>query len=81
MIAFLPSSFCMYAMMFVYACWFRRDYKWAIALVVLYTVLGWPFAALAALPLAIDACRERGYKYVLHVGLISSFFFGVCLKN
>lgn len=52
--ALLPSSFSMYATLAALAAWWHQRYPLAIFFIAISTLLGWPFAALLALPLCYD---------------------------
>lgn len=56
----LPSSFAMIMFMFACSNWFLGRFKLAIAFVAMAACLGWPFAALLALPLAIHVVIRKG---------------------
>ncbi|GAB0092917.1 Mannosyltransferase [Sergentomyia squamirostris] len=52
--AFLPSSFSMYLGSAALAEWWFQRYNSAVFLTAISTLLGWPFAAVIGLPIAID---------------------------
>lgn len=58
-IALLPSSFSMYLTMAAMTAWWHQRYKLAILFVALSALLGWPFAALVGLPVAVDMLYKR----------------------
>ena len=58
--AYLPSSFAMYMTLVSMGAWFRRHYPMAIFATAVSTLLGWPFAALLGVPIALDVLlRQR----------------------
>ncbi|XP_031371223.1 alpha-1,2-mannosyltransferase ALG9 isoform X2 [Apis dorsata] len=57
--AFLPSSFSMYLSTIATAAWYGRQYELAIFATALSTLLGWPFAALLGLPIAIEMLLHK----------------------
>ncbi|KYQ53422.1 Alpha-1,2-mannosyltransferase ALG9, partial [Trachymyrmex zeteki] len=52
--AFLPSSFSMYLSTVATAAWYARQYELAIFATAISSLLGWPFAALLGLPIAVE---------------------------
>ncbi|XP_043259088.1 alpha-1,2-mannosyltransferase ALG9 [Colletes gigas] len=52
--AFLPSSFSMYLSTTATAAWYGRQYELAIFATAISALLGWPFAALLGLPIAME---------------------------
>lgn len=52
--ALLPSSFSMYFTAAAMAAWWNQRYKLAIFMVAISGLLGWPFAAILGIPIAID---------------------------
>jgi alpha-1,2-mannosyltransferase len=56
----LPSSFAMIMIMFAFSHWFVGRFLTAVVFVALAAVLGWPFAALLAVPLALHVSYRRG---------------------
>lgn len=57
--AFLPSSFSMYLSTAAIAAWYGRQYELAIFATALSVLLGWPFAALLSLPIALEMLIHR----------------------
>lgn len=57
--AFLPSSFSMYLSTIATAAWYGRQYELAIFATALSALLGWPFAALLGLPIAIEMLLHK----------------------
>lgn len=57
--AFLPSSFSMYLSTIAIAAWYGRQYELAIFATALSALLGWPFAALLGLPIAIEMLLHK----------------------
>ena len=77
-IAYIPSSFTMYGVMLLYAAWMRSEYAWAVFWTGVSGLIGWPFAAVVALPLAVDV----GWRYLtrLHLPILwSAVTAAVCL--
>jgi alpha-1,2-mannosyltransferase len=58
--AFLPSSFAMYMTMLAVASWLNSSYSISILAVGLGTLVGWPFAGIIGVPIAIDMVLRRG---------------------
>lgn len=58
-IALLPSSFSMYLTMAAMTAWWNQRYKLAIFFVAISALLGWPFAGLVGLPIAVDMLWKR----------------------
>ncbi|KAH3807838.1 alpha-1,2-mannosyltransferase ALG9-like isoform X2 [Dreissena polymorpha] len=52
--AYLPSSFCMYMTFLSLGAWFQEKYEIAIMATAASTFLGWPFAAIIGVPIAVD---------------------------
>uniref|UniRef100_A0A1A9WGU7 Mannosyltransferase n=1 Tax=Glossina brevipalpis TaxID=37001 RepID=A0A1A9WGU7_9MUSC len=52
--ALLPSSFAMYFGCAALAAWWQQMYALSVFFVAIATLLGWPFAVLMGLPIAID---------------------------
>lgn len=57
--ALLPSSFSMYLTMAALTAWWHQRYKLSILCVAISTLLGWPFAALVGIPIAVDMLWKR----------------------
>lgn len=57
--AFLPSSFSMYLSTVAISAWYARKYEFAIFATAVSALLGWPFAALLGLPIALDMLINR----------------------
>ena len=64
-IAYLPSTFCMYGVMLVYASWMRSEYAVAVFFTGVSALIGWPFAGLLSLPLALDIA----WRYLTRIHL------------
>eukprot|EP01137_Pigoraptor_chileana_P027130 Opistho-2@682 len=58
-VAFLPSSFTMYTTCLACASWLLNEHASAVAWIATGALLGWPFAAAAGIPLAIDCVLRR----------------------
>lgn len=55
--SFLPSTFSMYLVMLAYGAWLKKNNsRLAIFSIGLAVLLGWPFAAILGVPIAIDMC-------------------------
>ncbi|XP_015587683.1 alpha-1,2-mannosyltransferase ALG9 isoform X2 [Cephus cinctus] len=57
--AFLPSSFSMYLSTVAIAAWYDRKYEFAIFATAISSLLGWPFAALLGVPIAMEMLVRR----------------------
>ncbi|KAG7189380.1 hypothetical protein KM043_017028 [Ampulex compressa] len=57
--AFLPSSFSMYLSTVATAAWYARQYELAIFSTAISALLGWPFAALLGLPIAMEMLMRK----------------------
>ncbi|XP_043284847.1 alpha-1,2-mannosyltransferase ALG9 [Venturia canescens] len=57
--AFLPSSFSMYWSTAAIAAWYARKYELAIFTTAISSLLGWPFAALLGIPIALEMLLRR----------------------
>lgn len=75
----LPSSFAM--IMFMYACsnWFVGQFNLAIAFTSIAACLGWPFAALLAVPMALHVVNRRGALNFALVSLACGVFLACLL--
>lgn len=72
-VALLPSSFAMYACSAALAAWWNRQHRLAILFVAIAALLGWPFAALVGVPIAVDLLIRRGkWRTFLLWSLISA---------
>ncbi len=61
--SYLPSTFSMYLAMMAYSAWLNNfKSRFAILSIGLAVLLGWPFAALLGLPIAIDICFLNAKK-------------------
>jgi len=69
LLGFLPSSFAMYCLTAALAAWMTEKYALAELLVGLAAIVGWPFAALVAVPLGIDIVHKRGIIFPVLVGV------------
>ncbi|OQV20294.1 Alpha-1,2-mannosyltransferase ALG9 [Hypsibius exemplaris] len=63
--ALLPSSFAMSMTMLAFAFWFREREMLAVTAVACSGLLGWPFAAVLGLPIALDILTRRGLLHFL----------------
>lgn len=84
----LPSSFAMIFFMFATSSWFLGRFQLAVLFVAVAAELGWPFAALLGLPIAMHVAFRRGLSTLLSVagtvGImllvvmvpVDSFYFG-----
>lgn len=84
----LPSSFAMIMFMFAASNWFMGRFRVAVVFVAIGAELGWPFAALLGLPMALHIIVRRGVSMLLGVASsigtlifmfmvpIDSFYFG-----
>ncbi|XP_030374057.1 alpha-1,2-mannosyltransferase ALG9 [Scaptodrosophila lebanonensis] len=71
--ALLPSSFSMYFGCAALAAWWRQRYSLAIFLTAISALLGWPFAALIGVPLALEMLlRQRDWRTFAQWTLISA---------
>lgn len=88
-VAYLPSSFAMYAVMLAFGAWFRGMHGHSIIYAAVGVLLScWPFVAVVFLPLSFDALNARGIPtllvwtikvaayIVVPVILVDSFFYG-----
>ncbi|CAG0913032.1 unnamed protein product [Notodromas monacha] len=57
--AFLPSSFSMYLTMLAMGAWFNGLYELAVVSVAISALLGWPFAAILGIPIAVDVLLRK----------------------
>lgn len=58
-VEFLPSSFAMICLTAAHAAWLQRRFPIAVLLVAIAALLGWVFAAILALPLALYIISSR----------------------
>jgi alpha-1,2-mannosyltransferase len=81
--AFLPSTFAMYCTILAYASLIRRNYSLSIFGIASATLLGWPFAGLIGLPIAIDMCfiNRRLFITFLKWYFYLKLIFCYCLNN
>ncbi|KAK9696634.1 Alg9-like mannosyltransferase family [Popillia japonica] len=71
--AFLPSSFAMYMLCTACAAWWTEKYEFAIFATALGSLLGWPFAALLGVPIALDMLFvKKLYRTFLQWSAISA---------
>lgn len=71
--ALLPSSFSMYLGSAALAAWWVQQYRLAVFLIAISTLLGWPFAALVGLPICYDMLvRKRIWRTFLVWSAISA---------
>ncbi|XP_011501589.1 PREDICTED: alpha-1,2-mannosyltransferase ALG9 [Ceratosolen solmsi marchali] len=73
--AFLPSSFSMYLSTVGIAAWYGRKYEFAIFATAISSLLGWPFAALLGVPIAVEMLFHRKdwlkfFKWVAISGIV-----------
>lgn len=66
----LPSSFAMIFFMFACSNWMVGCFNPSIAFVAIAACLGWPFAALLALPLALHVSLRKGVVSFLSVSFV-----------
>lgn len=57
--ALLPSSFAMYFGCSALAAWWTQKYPLAVFLIAISALLGWPFAGLIGLPIAVDMLLRK----------------------
>lgn len=65
----LPSSFAMVMFMFACSNWFVGQFSLAIAFTAIAACLGWPFAALLGVPMALHVLVRRGASYFAAVSV------------
>jgi alpha-1,2-mannosyltransferase len=71
--ALLPSTFSMYCCVSALTAWWHQKYKLAIFFTAISALLGWPFAALVGVPIALDMLvRLRKVKTFLVWSIISA---------
>ena len=73
-IAYVPSAFSMYCVMLCWSAWLLQEYALAIFSLGTAVLLGWPFAAVLGVPLALDVVwryRWRLWQPVLY-GTVSA---------
>ncbi|KAI1287314.1 Alpha-1,2-mannosyltransferase ALG9 [Halotydeus destructor] len=69
--AFLPSTFSMYFILLAYGSWLQQNYKLSIIASGINAILGWPFAGLLSIPIALDLCLvKRKFYMCLKYGAI-----------
>ncbi|XP_064638611.1 alpha-1,2-mannosyltransferase ALG9-like [Lineus longissimus] len=74
--AFLPSSFAMYMTMLAMGGWFLNHTWAAILAVAASTIIGWPFAGIIGVPIAIDIIwRQKNVFYFIQWCAIAIFLF------
>ena len=87
--AFLPSSFAMYMTLLAMASWLNSDHFISVLAVGLATLVGWPFAGIIGVPIAIDLIfRKRlffsfvkwtslvGFGILVPLISIDSYYYG-----
>ncbi|KAK3605574.1 hypothetical protein CHS0354_005879 [Potamilus streckersoni] len=52
--AYLPSSFCMYMTYLALGGWFLEDYRVTVLSTAASAIIGWPFAVILGVPMALD---------------------------
>lgn len=69
--AYLPSSFCMYMTLIAMGGWFLRQYNVAILAIAASGIIGWPFAGILGVPIALDiVIRKKKLKlFIIWVGV------------
>lgn len=73
-VEFLPSSFSMICVMFAYAFWMDGGTAAAIGLIALASLLGWVFAAVLGLPLAVHTLARKEFStFFVSSGLSAAF--------
>uniref|UniRef100_A0A1Y1MX13 Mannosyltransferase n=2 Tax=Photinus pyralis TaxID=7054 RepID=A0A1Y1MX13_PHOPY len=71
--AFLPSSWAMYGFASACAAWWQQKYALAVFMTALGSLLGWPFAALLGIPIAIDMIiMKKLYQDFIQWSVISA---------
>ncbi|XP_022913586.2 alpha-1,2-mannosyltransferase ALG9 [Onthophagus taurus] len=71
--ALLPSSWAMYMCFVMCGAWWMQKYELAIFATALGALLGWPFAAVLGVPLAVDMLiMKKMYKTFLQWSIISA---------
>jgi alpha-1,2-mannosyltransferase len=66
--AFVPSSFAMACVSIVVASWYNEWPRAAVAVALVSTALGWPFASACLLPVALDLLYTHGALRVIRWG-------------
>ncbi|XP_020288827.1 alpha-1,2-mannosyltransferase ALG9 isoform X2 [Pseudomyrmex gracilis] len=76
--AFLPSSFSMSISTIAIASWYARRYELAIFTTAISSLLGWPFAALLGLPIAVEMLiHKREWSTFIKWVVISAIVIGI----
>lgn len=76
--AFLPSSFAMYFGCSSLAAWWQMRYPLAVVLMAIASLLGWPFAGLLGIPIAIDMLSRQQLRSSFFIWTtISALFIGL----
>ena len=73
-VAYVPSAFAMYCVMLCWSAWLLQEYALAIFSLGIAVLLGWPFAAVLGVPLALDILwryRTRLWQPMLY-GAVSA---------
>jgi alpha-1,2-mannosyltransferase len=69
----LPSSFAMISFMLATSQWLLGRFSAAVSFVAISSLLGWPFAALLGVPVALHAWYARGSFFLAKRAAISGF--------
>jgi alpha-1,2-mannosyltransferase len=73
--SFLPSTFAMYCLTVALAAWLKQNVGLAEVAVAAAAILGWPFAALVGVPIAVDIVLKKGIPYAIKYGVLSLVLF------
>lgn len=76
--AYLPSSFAMYMTMIATSAYLQSHYRLAIGATAAGALIGWPFAAITGIHIAVDlVLRKKDFFYFLKWSLFAGFLFSV----
>lgn len=79
-VEFLPSSFSMICLMAAYAHWLDDELAMAVTYVAVASLLGWIFAAIMGIPLAVYMlCSKRRAQQLLLSSVVSGVLLGLCM--
>eukprot|EP00105_Crassostrea_gigas_P012644 XP_011428699.1 PREDICTED: alpha-1,2-mannosyltransferase ALG9 isoform X1 [Crassostrea gigas] len=74
--AYLPSSFCMYMTLLSMGAWFLGHLQVAILSTAASAILGWPFAGIIGVPIAMDLLlRRRHYGFFIKWCMVALVLF------
>lgn len=74
--AYLPSSFCMYMTLLSMGAWFLGHLQVAILSTAASAILGWPFAGIIGVPIALDLLlRRRHYGFFIKWCMVALVLF------